>query len=372
MFLRTKTTLVKVLVARIRKNVDLRLKKGCQSFFSLLGSDLAYKSLMSPVVKLHLYNTFTCPILRSGLGTFALRQNKIESLALFQRKIIKSILHVNDSAATPANYFLTGQLPIEAKIHCDVFSLFYNVWSNPDSKIHHIVKYLLSHNTANSRTWAQHVRNLCNMYVIEDPLSMLSRDPPSKSVFKNNVKSTITAFHENELRNKAKMNSSMKYLNPSVLGLNGRHHPAIGGITDTNDVRVMREHTSMLISNYLTYKMKSLKSGGSPFCPRCDNNNDDDIEHILTSHISTSSQLVLDKIAVLCSLSLPQIIFFDIRKSKQILAQFLLDPSSLNLRRRISSDDPILPDLFKLCQKYCHITHKDRMTNLQLINDNKH
>ena len=48
------------------KNIDLRLKKGRGSLFSLLGPAFAYKCLLSPIVKLHLYRTFTCPIVRSG------------------------------------------------------------------------------------------------------------------------------------------------------------------------------------------------------------------------------------------------------------------------------------------------------------------
>ena len=49
---------------QIQKNVDLRLKKGRGSLFSLLGPAFSYKCLLSPVVQLHLYRTFTCPIVR--------------------------------------------------------------------------------------------------------------------------------------------------------------------------------------------------------------------------------------------------------------------------------------------------------------------
>ena len=43
---------------QIEKNVDLRLTKGRGSLLKLLGPDFAYKCLISPVVKLHLYRTF--------------------------------------------------------------------------------------------------------------------------------------------------------------------------------------------------------------------------------------------------------------------------------------------------------------------------
>ena len=49
------------------KNVELRLQKGRAILFSLLGAGFSYKCLLSHKVKLHLYRTYTCPILRSGL-----------------------------------------------------------------------------------------------------------------------------------------------------------------------------------------------------------------------------------------------------------------------------------------------------------------
>ena len=123
------------------KNVDLKIGKGRQSLYSLLGAAFSFKCLLSPVLKLHIYRTFTCPRTRSGLSSFALRSTQLEPLSIFQRKTMKSILKLSITAPTPAIHFLTGELPIEGKIHRDVFSLFYSIWSNPDTKINQIVKY---------------------------------------------------------------------------------------------------------------------------------------------------------------------------------------------------------------------------------------
>ena len=51
------------------KNVDLRLQKGRKSLFGLLGAGFAHKCKLSPAVKLHMFRTYTCPILRSGLSS---------------------------------------------------------------------------------------------------------------------------------------------------------------------------------------------------------------------------------------------------------------------------------------------------------------
>ena len=149
---------------QIEKNVDLRLKKGRGSLFSLLGPAFSYRCLLSPVVKLHLYRTFTFPILRSGLSSFTLRQTSLQPI-IFQRKSLRSILQLSKCSSIPALHFLTVELPIKGKIHRDVFSLFFSIWSNPES-------------TENSRTWSIFIRQLSVMYGLTDPLQCLQSNPP--------------------------------------------------------------------------------------------------------------------------------------------------------------------------------------------------
>ena len=42
-----------------QKNIDESLKKGRGHLFSMLGAAFAYKCMLSPVVKMHLFRTFT-------------------------------------------------------------------------------------------------------------------------------------------------------------------------------------------------------------------------------------------------------------------------------------------------------------------------
>ena len=59
----------------------------------------------------------------------------------------------------------------------DIFSLFYSIWYNRDTKAHQIVKYLLENSPDNSRTWSIHVRHLARQYGIPDTLDLLHQDP---------------------------------------------------------------------------------------------------------------------------------------------------------------------------------------------------
>ena len=161
------------------KNVDLKLKKARGSLFKLLGPSFSSQCMLSPSLKLHLFKTFVASIARSGLSSMTLSSKHINPLTIFHRKILRGFLGLSDSAAVPSLYFLTGELPLHAAIHKDVFSLFYNVWSNPQTKIHEIVKYLLENSPKNSHTWSRNIRNLAQIYNIEDPLILIDQSQPS-------------------------------------------------------------------------------------------------------------------------------------------------------------------------------------------------
>jgi hypothetical protein len=197
-------------------------------------------------LKLHIYRTYTCPITRSGLSSFALRSSQLEPLSIFHRKTLKSILKLSISAPTPSIHFLTGELPVEGKVHKDIFSLLFGIWNNPDTKVYEIVKYLLEHSGENSRTCSAHIRHLSKRYGPKDPLLCLRKDPPTKSHYKEMVNTKITVYYENLLREAAAENSLMEYLNVATIGLRGRHHPALSNLITTHDVRPSGPHLEFL------------------------------------------------------------------------------------------------------------------------------
>ena len=295
-------------------------------------------------MKLHLYRTFVCPVFRSGLSSLALKNALIHPLAIFQRKTLKGILKLSTQASTAAIHFLSGELPIEAKIHKDVFSHFYSVWTNSNTKMYDIVKYLLSSSSDNSRTWSNFVRHLSYQYGLEDPLNLMRRDPLSKSEFKSDVDIRIKAFHEKELRRNCVQNEKMRYFNVSLLGLSGRHHPALTGLVTTEQVKKSRFHLKMLVGDLYTYETKYEQSGGSPHCRLCDTNESESVCHILT--ICNSYDNVRHRIFVeysfLCMQSESEIESSELLKDKQELCQFILDPTSMNLSKRINLNDPLL------------------------------
>ena len=355
--------------SQLQKNVDNRISKGRNALFSLLGSSFAFKCKLSPEVKLHLMKTFINPVLRSGLSTFSLRSNNINPIAVFHRKTIKSILQLSISAPTPSIHFLTSELPIEAQIHQDVFSLFYCVWNNPQTKIHKIVKYLLENSNEKSRAWTIHVRNLSRMYNMEDPLTLLLRDPPRKSEFKEYITTKIVCYHENELRKYASESESMKYLNTSLFSLRGKPHPAISNVLTCKEIKNMRPHLKLLTGDYLTYEKKARQSGGDPKCRMCFKGISESVSHMIESceALQLTRQKVFNDIFTFCKQNyIPIEIYLD---NSEQFTQFILDPSSINLPIRVNTNDPILPDLFRLCRNFCNAIHTERIRKLKKLSE---
>ena len=104
----------------------------------------------------------------------------------------------------------------------------------------------------------------------------------------------------------------------------------------------------MLCGDYLTYEKKSNQSGGSPHCRVCgDKTKIENISHILTS-CSAYEELRNRKVQELENLSSNVNKTFDfqeIRSNDIDLTQFLLDPTSINLKQRINPSDPLLSNL---------------------------
>ena len=135
---------------------------------------------------------------------------------------------------------------MEAQIHRYMFSLFYSVWTNKQTKIYEIVKYLLQTSAENSRTWSQHLRFISKMYQMEDPLTLINTVPPTKMEYKEYILTKIAAFHERELRQQALKIKSLKYFNVSLQSLRGKPHVSICDVFTSKDVTNMRPHLNLM------------------------------------------------------------------------------------------------------------------------------
>ena len=160
----------------------------------------------------------------------------------------------------------------------------------------------------------------------------------------------------------------MKYLNVSLTGLRGRTHPALSNIVTTQEVQKSRIHIKMLVGDYYTYDVKSTSSGGLPHCRSCsDPTSREDLTHILTQclayrEIRERMMTEFDEVLIESESNLS---IEEISDTYENLCQFILDPSSINLRKRINVSDPALQKLFRLSRNYCYAINSERLRTLQ-------
>ena len=353
-----------------QKNVDQNILQCRNSLFALLGPAFSYKCLLSPVVQIHLWRTYNLPVVLSGLSALPVRPPNIKSLALFHNKIMRGFLKLSKSSPIPGLHFLLGELPIEAKLHMETLTLFHNIWASPNTTVHEIVKYLLRMKTSSSTTWSQHVELLCRLYRLPCPLYLIESVPAwSKEQWKLLVKTRITVEFENKLRDDAKTNSKMTYLNVQVSGLAGTPHPALVGIRTTREAKKLRLHLKFLTGDFLTGERRSIDLPGSdPSCQLC-LTPIETTEHILVTCRATAEvrERLLPELLNVVARVQPSCQILKKFTAAKLLAQFILDCTSLNLDNstRVPSHNPGIMEIFRVSRDWCFALSNARASLLK-------
>ena len=136
----------------------------------------------------------------------------------------------------------------------------------------------------------------------------------------------------------------------------------------TQEVKKSRTHIKMLAGDYYTYDVKSTRSGGSPHCRSCsDPTSREDLTHILTQCVTyreIRERMIPEFDEVLIE-SESNLTIEEISDTYENLCQFILDPSSINLRKQINVSDPALQKLFRISKNYCYAINSERLRTLQ-------
>ena len=84
----------------------------------------------------------------------------MKSLNIFQNKVMRGFLKLSNSSPVPSLYFLLVELPAEGIVHMRTLTIFHNIWSNPDTTVYKIVKYILTMCDSSSTTWSNQLQLL--------------------------------------------------------------------------------------------------------------------------------------------------------------------------------------------------------------------
>ena len=152
----------------------------------------------------------------------------------------------------------------------------------------------------------------------------------------------------------------MKYFNVSLLGLQGRQHPIVSNISTSRQVNLVRPHIRMFLSDYITFNEKSITTGSNPddcrLCltdqPETDSpvtGQPETVCHLLSSCMALyeDRQRFLMEYSQKLLLTKNLLQLSEFTQTNEIFSQFVLDPRSMNLSRRVHMTDPVLPDIIK-------------------------
>ena len=323
---------------------------------------------------------FIKPVLRSELAALPIRSTAIKSLTAFHKKVLRAILKLSQYSPVVPLYFMLGEVPIEATLHLDILSLFWNIWNNPQTKVYEVVKYLLKMSDDKSLTWSAHIRTIFKLYRLADPLVLLNTSPWPKVRWKHHVHALVTSYHERLLRNKAATNSKLSFLNVQTLGLSGRLHPTIAWLQTTQDVAIVRPHVKMLTGDYQCSAYHGSDRGLDPSCKLCLQSQcqptpqpapPEDLVHLLSQCRATADTRgrYLPNLLNLISIHLPSNGILYHHLIPGLLTQFLLDCSSLNLPAdiRIPPKHPSFTLITRQCSVMIYGIHRDRCNQLKTI-----
>ena len=120
----------------------------------------------------------------------------------------------------------------------------------------------------------------------------------------------------------------------------------------------------------------NFKFGGSTHCRCCftsenESQQNENTVHILTQCVADNDirARIFPELSALCTRS--GLNFQDYLSDEHKLCQFILDPTSLNLQKRISESDPNLDSFYRKSRDICYSIHNLRMKILKKKNEDK-
>ena len=271
---------------------------------------------------------------------------------------------------TPRSFvlFMCGSLPASALLNLRQLSLFNMICRLPNDPLHTRALYSLTSAKPSSRSWFSKIRNICHLYGLPHPISLL-RKPLRKEVFKKMVNSHIVDYWEKKLRAEASLLPSLTSFNPHFHSLVSPH-PLIT-TPGANPYEVVKAivQCKMKSGRYKTSLLTRHWSPSNPdgYClaPTCQQTQES-LEHLLLLcpyYSETRVRLVsLWTKPPTNSLILPLIISVLAGTPQQLLS-FILDPSAhsqvIILSQTYGRD--ILKTLFHLTRSWCFAIHAERL-----------
>ena len=264
-------------------NILQRISSHKAAIGAVVTNGLAKHHRANQAARLRVEQIYGAPVLLSGLASLILKKSEQAVISKHHHKTLTNLLGLLPGTPHPVVYFLAGRLPGEALLHLRQLSLLGMISRLQGSTIHsHAMNVFTS--KGNSWSWFHQVRDVCLMYQLPHPLTILTT-PSTKESFKNQVKKYVLNYWELKLRMMSTPLSSLKYFQPSYMSLTRPHPLLTTAGSSPYEVVKARVQALLLSGRYRTELLCSkwsTNTGGYCCTPDCKGKNiKEDIEHIL-------------------------------------------------------------------------------------------
>ena len=151
-------------------------------------------------------------------------KSEVDILSRHVKVTTENLLKLHPKTPEPVVFFLAGKLPGEALLHLKQLTLFGMICQLRGNILNNLAVKLLTNEKQTSKNWFAEIRSHCFTYNMPHPLLLL-RDPPSKEHYKKLLKTNITDFWQQKLREQcvALESKSLKYFKPKFMSLRKPH-----------------------------------------------------------------------------------------------------------------------------------------------------
>ena len=320
-------------------NILNRISCHKKALASIGCAGLSFSQRVNPAANLRIHKLYAAPILFSGLASLVLKPKELNVLISHYKSTLQRLQRLHEKTPRGVVYLLAGSLPPEALLHMKQLSLFSMISRRPDDPLHKHGRYILKHCSKSSHSWFYQVKDILDKYGFRDPLFYLDY-PLQKTIFKQQVKTSITIYWQNVLVQECKGLRSLKYFRPELYSLQKPHYmwtTSAGKPYETSKATILAKMISGRFRSemFCRHFSKDNKLGNCS-APGCFNV-PGTLEHILVT--CPYLEQVRERMVTMCLEntvmfpSLHQLIRDVLTSNEEVKAQFFLEPLAFPLVR---------------------------------------
>ena len=195
-----------------------RVSSHNKALHAVLPVGIARSHRGNPAASLKVEKLYGIPVLLSGTASLVLKQTEMNILNFHLKEKLQNLQKLHKQTPDPVVHFLAGSLPASALLHLKQLSIFSMIIRLPNNILNKIARYILITSKDSSQSWFIHIKNLCQLYELPHPISLLDC-PPSKTSAKNLFKTRIVDYWQTKFRNESSHLSSLEYFKPNFMSL---------------------------------------------------------------------------------------------------------------------------------------------------------